>query len=68
MDQEDFRWAYAIIRDDDVHHTVLQYFDRLHLAKEELKRLKEHYPDIPFGIYIPGDQLYIPESAHEQVH
>jgi len=69
MDSDDsFRWAYAIARSDAIDAPVLQYFDRLHHAREVLKILQEAYPDIPLTIFIPGDQMYIPISAHDRVH
>lgn len=68
MDDDTFRWAYAIMRGDEPDAIPLQYFDRIQTAKEELKKLQEAYPDIPFSIYVQGDQLYVPQSADENVH
>jgi hypothetical protein len=68
MDEDEFRWAYAIMRSDSLDPVVLQYFDRIQTAQAELEKLKAIYPDIPFGIYVQGDQLYVPNSAHEKVH
>jgi hypothetical protein len=68
MDEDAFRWAYAIMREDGPELIPLQYFDRVQTAKEELEKLREAYPEIPFGIYIQGDQLYVPQSSHENVH
>lgn len=72
IDPEEFRWAYAIAREDLPGAPLLQYFDRLFGptgAKEGLRILKEAYPEIPLRIYVQGDQQYIGDPAnHENVH
>ena len=69
MDEEEFRWAYSIARTDILNAPPIEYFERVVYAKEALKDLQARYPDIPFGIFARGDQLFqgIPE-IHEFLH
>lgn len=66
---EDFRWAYSIARTDIQGSPILQYFDRIHHAKAAKLLLEAAYPDIPFQIFVQGDQQYLGDPAnHENVH
>ena len=69
IDPEEFRWAYAIAREDLPDAPLLQYFERLSHAKAALEVLRLAYPEIPLRIYVQGDQQYIGDPAnHENVH
>ena len=67
--QEEFRWAYSINRTDMVGAPPIQFFDRVASAKSALLVLQNAYPEISFGIFVRGDQLYLghPE-VHELIH
>jgi hypothetical protein len=67
--EEEFRWAYSICRIDLKDSPPLQYFDRMATAKAAMAILEDLYPDIPLGVFVRGDQLYMghPE-IHENVH
>lgn len=69
QDLEEFRWAYSVARTDLPGAPILQYFDRLCYAKSALALLETAYPDIPFQIFVQGDQQYLGDPAnHENVH
>ena len=66
---EDFRWAYSIARTDVPGAPIIQYFDRICYAKEAIELLRAAYPEIPFQIFVQGDQQYLGDPAnHENVH
>jgi len=69
QDLEEFRWAYSVARIDLPGAPILQYFDRLCYAKTALVLLEAAYPEIPFQIFVQGDQQYLGDPAnHENVH
>lgn len=70
LDQaEEFRWAYSVARVDIPNAPPIQLFDRIDKAKLFLAHVGEAYPEIPFGVFARGDQLYMghPEF-HETTH
>jgi len=68
-EQDAFEWSYSLCRIDVAGAPPIQFFQRVAHAKVAMQLLHEAYPDIPLGIFVRGDQLYLghPE-IHESVH
>jgi hypothetical protein len=66
---EEFAWSYSLVRTDIPNAPPLQLFTRLHEARRAAHQLMEAYPEITFGIFHRGDQLFLGDPAiHEFLH
>lgn len=69
QEEEEFRWAYSLVRTDIPEAQPLQFFDRVATARAAAKELAKQYPELTFGVFARGDQLYMGDPAiHENVH
>ena len=69
QEQEQFVWAYQLVRIDIPDAPPIQYFTRLADARRVAAEMRAAYPEIPLQVFHRGDQLWMGDPAiHEQLH